>query len=85
MIRRWVWVSTFTTLFASPVVAVAQTPKDAANADHYSYEFDLDFLDGGTLAGDGPILRVRPGAARAQLLRLRSSFVPELKKSVEAW
>lgn len=80
----------FTTLSASPVVAVAQTPKDTASkdtasVDHYSYEFDLDFLDGETLAGDGPILRVRPGAARVQLLRPRTSFVPELKKSVEAW
>jgi hypothetical protein len=65
-------------------VAHAQA-KDAAGGDKegYGYEFDDDPLSAGGFGPNDATIRVRPRAARTTLIRPRTSFVPEMLKSVE--
>jgi len=64
--------------------AAAATPGvSEVDGASYKVEFDDDLLDGVGLDGTIPIIRVRIGAAKSPLLRPRTSFVRELKKSVE--
>lgn len=67
--------------------AVAQngqkTGAKAQALDEYSYNFEVDFLDGNDLQGDGPRITVRDRAARVLLIRPRTSFALELIKSAE--
>lgn len=49
----------------------------------YSVDFKTDFLDGNDLDATAPLLRVRPPGGRMLLIRPRTSFVTELRKSVE--
>lgn len=60
--------------------ALAQT---APQESGYSYDMEVDFLDGSDLKGDGPRLVVRGKHARVLLIRPRTTFVPELLKSTE--
>jgi hypothetical protein len=66
--------------------ALAQA-KDAAAAgdkpDGYGYEFDDDPLAAGGFGPNDATIRVRPGPVRTTLIRPRTSFVPEMLKSVE--
>jgi len=62
--------------------AAAAAPGDK-KAQDYGYKFDDDPLSaGGFGPGDARII-VRPAAARTTLIRPRTSFVPEMLKSVE--
>ena len=77
-------------LLASSAFAQAakETPAaggDAAggNAEGYGYEFDDDPLSAGGFGPNDATIRVRPRAARTTLIRPRTSFVPEMLKSVE--
>lgn len=78
-------------LIAAVVVAlgvVAPTAfaqvKDTGNTDEgYGYEFDDDPLNAGGFGPNDATIRVRPRAARTTLIRPRTSFVPEMLKSVE--
>lgn len=82
-----------TAVFAASTLSFAQGVKesagDAAGADKgdkgegYGYEFDDDPLNAGGFGPNDATIRVRPRAARTTLIRPRTSFVPEMLKSVE--
>ncbi|MEO8800483.1 MAG: hypothetical protein ABI551_21500 [Polyangiaceae bacterium] len=72
--------------------AFAQDAKAAAAAgggaggdskDGYGYEFSDDPLSAGGFGPGDATIRVRPGPVRTTLIRPRTSFVPEMLKSVE--
>ena len=49
----------------------------------YGYTFSDDPLNAGGFGPNDATIRVRPRAARTTLIRPRTSFVPEMLKSVE--
>ena len=56
----------------------------ASDADGgYGYEFSDDPLSAGGFGPTDATIRVRPGPVRTTLIRPRTSFVPEMLKSVE--
>jgi hypothetical protein len=58
--------------------------KDASKKDGgYGYEFSDDPLNAGGFGPQDATIRVRPGPVRTTLIRPRTSFVPEMLKSVE--
>jgi hypothetical protein len=63
-------------------VASAQT-KRSDTTDGYGYEFSDDPLSAGGFGPNDATIRVRPGPVRTMLIRPRTSFVPEMLKSVE--
>ena len=78
--------------FVVASVALAQDTKDAKvketaaggeQKEGYGYEFDDDPLNAGGFGPNDATIRVRPRAARTTLIRPRTSFVPEMLKSVE--
>jgi len=76
------------TLAAS--VAMAQPAAKAGAAagagkkdEGYGYEFSDDPLNAGGFGPNDATIRVRPGPVRTTLIRPRTSFVPEMLKSVE--
>ena len=62
--------------------ASAQT-KRSDTSDGYGYEFSDDPLSAGGFGPNDATIRVRPGPVRTMLIRPRTSFVPEMLKSVE--
>lgn len=85
MKRRVIFQSALTiglaTWLASPSV-FAQV-KNAETDSGYGYEFSDDPLNAGGFGPSDATIRVRPTAARTTLIRPRTSFVPEMLKSVE--
>jgi len=84
-------------VFAASVLATIPSPswaQDAAggtapasataggNGD-YGYKFEDDPLSAGGFGPSDATIRVRPGPVRTTLIRPRTSFVPEMLKSVE--
>jgi hypothetical protein len=67
-------------------VSGAVFAADAAGGDKegYGYEFDDDPLSAGGFGPNDATIKVRPRAARTTLIRPRTSFVPEMLKSVES-
>jgi hypothetical protein len=66
--------------------ALAQTAAPAAGQkknEGYGYEFSDDPLNAGGFGPNDATIRVRPGPVRTTLIRPRTSFVPEMLKSVE--
>ena len=72
--------------------AFAQAPKAAGapaagggggKDEGYGYEFSDDPLSAGGFGPNDATIRVRPGPVRTTLIRPRTSFVPEMLKSVE--
>ena len=70
--------------------AFAQQPGAGAKAtgagskdEGYGYEFSDDPLAAGGFGPNDATIRVRPGPVRTTLIRPRTSFVPEMLKSVE--
>jgi hypothetical protein len=57
--------------------------KNAEAEGGYGYEFSDDPLNAGGFGPNDATIRVRPTAARTTLIRPRTSFVPEMLKSVE--
>ena len=53
------------------------------DGDGYGYDFDDDPLNAGGFGPNDATIRVRPRAARTTLIRPRTTFVPEMLKSVE--
>jgi hypothetical protein len=49
----------------------------------YGYEFGDDPLSAGGFGPNDATIKVRPGPVRRTLIRPRTSFVPEMLKSVE--
>ena len=64
-------------------VASAQDTKASDSKDGYGYEFKDDPLSAGGFGPNDATIRVRPGPVRTTLIRPRTSFVPEMLKSVE--
>lgn len=73
-------------LLASTAMAqgggVKETPA-AGEGEGYGYEFEDDPLAAGGFGPNDATIKVRPKAARTTLIRPRTSFVPEMLKSVE--
>jgi hypothetical protein len=72
----------------SSASAFAQDAKPAAGSDSsgngdYGYKFEDDPLAAGGFGPSDATIRVRPGPVRTTLIRPRTSFVPEMLKSVE--
>jgi hypothetical protein len=68
--------------------ALAQAPAQAPGKkdkkdEGYGYEFSDDPLNAGGFGPNDATIRVRPGPVRTTLIRPRTSFVPEMLKSVE--
>ena len=70
-------------------IAAAQAPAGGAppagggGKEGYGYEFSDDPLNAGGFGPNDATIRVRPGPVRTTLIRPRTSFVPEMLKSVE--
>jgi hypothetical protein len=62
--------------------AATTTDSSGGNGD-YGYKFDDDPLSAGGFGPADATIRVRPGPVRTTLIRPRTSFVPEMLKSVE--
>jgi hypothetical protein len=73
-----------TSVVASSAFAQA-APGGAAGGkgEGYGYEFSDDPLNAGGFGPNDATIRVRPGPVRTTLIRPRTSFVPEMLKSVE--
>jgi hypothetical protein len=76
-----VGVAVVSAVLASSALAFAQ--EDKKGGEGYGYEFDDDPLSAGGFGPNDATIRVRPRAARTTLIRPRTSFVPEMLKSVE--
>jgi hypothetical protein len=79
-------------LFALASPALAQDAPAGAGgaganagspAGDYGYKFEDDPLSAGGFGPADATIRVRPGPVRTTLIRPRTSFVPEMLKSVE--
>jgi len=68
-------------LVASSVFA--QDVKTTDTKEGYGYNFTDDPLSAGGFGPNDATIRVRPGPVRTTLIRPRTSFVPEMLKSVE--
>jgi hypothetical protein len=64
---------------AAPAAGGGGGGKDSG----YGYEFSDDPLNAGGFGPNDATIRVRPGPVRTTLIRPRTSFVPEMLKSVE--
>ena len=71
-------------VFAASGVAVAEPNAPSGKIDGYQYVFTDDPLAAGLFGANEARIVVRPGAARATLIRPRTAFVIELLKSVES-
>jgi hypothetical protein len=73
----------------APAAGGVKTTGTPANApatgktEGYGYEFTDDPLNAGGFGPNDATIRVRPGPVRTTLIRPRTSFVPEMLKSVE--
>jgi hypothetical protein len=68
-------------LFATE--ALAQAKAGGKKEEGYGYDFSDDPLAAGGFGPNDATIRVRPGPVRTTLIRPRTSFVPEMLKSVE--
>jgi len=64
---------------------IVPAPPGAASSGtgDYGYKFEDDPLAAGGFGPSDATIRVRPGPVRTTLIRPRTSFVPEMLKSVE--
>lgn len=74
---------TSTAAFAQQPGAGAKATGSAGKDEGYGYEFSDDPLAAGGFSPNDATIRVRPGPVRTTLIRPRTSFVPEMLKSVE--
>jgi hypothetical protein len=82
-LTRWgtgMVVAVLVGVFASSAYAQG---KQAKKDEGYGYEFSDDPLNAGGFGPNDATIRVRPGPVRTTLIRPRTSFVPEMLKSVE--
>ncbi len=74
-------------LSAAPSFAQDAKPAagggDSSGGGDYGYKFEDDPLAAGGFGPSDATIRVRPGPVRTTLIRPRTSFVPEMLKSVE--
>ncbi len=97
MKRTKKWLLGGVAMLALGLVAVPSFAQDAAAAGgaggaagaggggngDYGYKFEDDPLSAGGFGPADATIRVRPGPVRTTLIRPRTSFVPEMLKSVE--
>jgi hypothetical protein len=79
----WISASVVTAVSFLSMVASAQDIQEQKTDDGYGYSFDDDPLNAGGFGPNDATIRVRARAARTTLIRPRTSFVPEMLKSVE--
>jgi hypothetical protein len=94
--NKWLVVGSLAAMFLS--LSVPSYAQDAAggggagagaggaaggNGGDYGYKFEDDPLAAGGFGPSDATIRVRPGPVRTTLIRPRTSFVPEMLKSVE--
>jgi hypothetical protein len=83
--RISVMMTAFSAVVLAASVSFAQVKENKGEGDDgYGYEFDDDPLNAGGFGPNDATIRVRPRAARTTLIRPRTSFVPEMLKSVES-
>ena len=70
-------------VFSASTAFAQDTKTDEGDGDGYGYEFSDDPLSAGGFGPNDATIRVRPGPIRRTLIRPRTSFVPEMLKSVE--
>ena len=70
-------------LVSSVAAAQAKAGGGSKKEEGYGYEFSDDPLAAGGFGPTDATIRVRPGPVRTTLIRPRTSFVPEMLKSVE--
>jgi hypothetical protein len=70
-------------LVASEALAQGAGAPAKKKDEGYGYEFSDDPLNAGGFGPNDATIRVRPGPVRTTLIRPRTSFVPEMLKSVE--
>jgi hypothetical protein len=70
-------------LITADAFAQAAKPAGEGGKEGYGYEFSDDPLSAGGFGPNDATIRVRPGPVRTTLIRPRTSFVPEMLKSVE--
>lgn len=63
--------------------AAVKSTASGGKDEGYGYEFSDDPLAAGGFGPNDATIRVRPGPVRTTLIRPRTSFVPEMLKSVE--
>jgi hypothetical protein len=63
--------------------AATTTAGGSGASGDYGYKFEDDPLAAGGFGPSDATIRVRPGPVRTTLIRPRTSFVPEMLKSVE--
>ena len=80
-VRVGLTVAAFGAALLASGAALAQEKE--GGGEGYGYEFDDDPLSAGGFGPNDATIRVRPRAARTTLIRPRTSFVPEMLKSVE--
>jgi len=91
MSRMTRWGTGVVAAIVVSAMASSAFAQDAAGAggggkkgdDGYGYEFSDDPLSAGGFGPNDATIRVRPGPIRTTLIRPRTSFVPEMLKSVE--
>jgi hypothetical protein len=88
--RLWGLVAGLTVLLVSGIASAQAAPAAPGGAppaggggQGYGYEFSDDPLNAGGFGPNDATIRVRPGPVRTTLIRPRTSFVPEMLKSVE--
>ncbi len=69
--------------FAQEGGGVKTTAGESGGTGDYGYKFEDDPLAAGGFGPSDATIRVRPGPVRTTLIRPRTSFVPEMLKSVE--
>ena len=80
----FVMTSALSAFAQAPAAGAAAGAKPAGGKeDGYGYEFSDDPLSAGGFGPNDATIRVRPGPVRTTLIRPRTSFVPEMLKSVE--
>lgn len=82
MMRRLLIISAVGVGILASGSAIAET-ETTETEEGYGYSFDDDPLNAGGFGPNDETIRVRKKAAQATLIRPRTSFVPEMLKSVE--
>lgn len=70
-------------LLVAPAAFAQEVKETKEDTGDYGYEFDDDPLNAGGFGPNDATIKVRARAARTTLIRPRTSFVPEMLKSVE--
>jgi hypothetical protein len=69
--------------YAQDAAGGAPAATASGASGDYGYKFEDDPLAAGGFGPSDATIRVRPGPVRTTLIRPRTSFVPEMLKSVE--